>query len=220
MAVAEESASASPSPQQLGVPSRVKISAAVPFHFDIAVFQAILDQPFPHRQLAIPQTYGSATVAMGHFQNSLAAYADPNGYAAGPNSLHCAAVLYAGRSFVMVLDDAMFAKYELGIFADEEMRPTDSTYRAYWKGLQHNPMRDFLQPLIEAGISFFVCNNGLSGFAYEIALKASQGTPVSRETVVAIHDDLAAHFISGTMLVPSGVAAANALQEARFTYLP
>jgi intracellular sulfur oxidation DsrE/DsrF family protein len=34
-----------------------------------------------------------------------------------------------------------------------------------------------------------------------------------------MHDDLAAHFVPGVMLVPAGVAAINAVQEAHFTYL-
>ena len=86
--------------------------------------------------------------------------------------------------------------------------------------MQLNPMSDFLKPLIEEKVSFFVCNNALSSFAYELATIASQGSAASRASVVEIHDELAAHFIKGTMLVPSGVAAANALQEQHFTYLP
>jgi hypothetical protein len=73
---------------------------------------------------------------------------------------------------------------------------------------------------IACDVSFFVCNNSLSGFAHRLALKADNGKPVSRETSIAIHDELAATLISGAMLVPSVMGAANALQEARFTYLP
>jgi intracellular sulfur oxidation DsrE/DsrF family protein len=197
-----------------------KLSAAVPFPFDRVAFAAILDRPQPHRQLAVPKDYGSATVALAHFNNSLAAYADPSGFAAGPDSLHCAAVLYSGRSLLMVLDDAMWAKYQLGTLADEEQRPTDTTYRALWAAKTTNPVADFIQPLIASGCSFFVCNNALSGFAFELALKAGKGSPITRESVVAIHDELAAHFVANTMLVPAGVAAVNAAQEARFTYLP
>jgi intracellular sulfur oxidation DsrE/DsrF family protein len=101
------------------------------------------------------------------------------------------------------------------------MRPNDLSYRAYWTGLKKNPMADFLKPLVDQGVSFFVCNNALSGFAFELAQKvAPGGASVTRESVVAIHDELAAHFLPGTMLVPAGVAAVNAAQEARFTFLP
>jgi intracellular sulfur oxidation DsrE/DsrF family protein len=211
---------ASPSPPGATVAAKPKLSAAVPFAFDRAAFAAILDRPQPHRQLAVPADYGRATVALSHFNNSLAAYADPHGFAAGPDSLHCAAVLYAGRSFLMVLDDAMWAKYRLGTLADEEMRPNDTTYRALWAAKTANPVVDFMQPLIASGLSFFVCNNSLSGFAFELALRAGNGASITREAVIAIHDELAAHFVANTMLVPAGVAAVNAAQEARFTYLP
>jgi intracellular sulfur oxidation DsrE/DsrF family protein len=144
-----------------------------------------------------------------------------NGFAGGPNSLHCAVVLYAGRSYTVVFDDAMYAKYPLGLINDEEMRPKDTSARAYWTALRRNPMADFIRPLTEQGVSLFVCNNALSGFAAELARRTvPQGDTVTREQVVAIHDELAAHFIPGTMLVPAGVAAVNAAQEARFTFLP
>ena len=197
------------------------VSGAVPFKFDRAAFQAIVDRPYPHRQLVAPSSFKAATEAMSHFRNSLAAYADPNGFAAGPNSLHCAAVLYGGYSYNMVLDDAMYAKYPIGLLNDEEMRPSDTSARGYWTALRRNPMADFLHPLLDQGVSFFVCNNALSGLAVEIARRtAPKGVDVTREQVVAVHDELAEHFLPGTMLVPAGVAAVNAAQEARFTFLP
>jgi intracellular sulfur oxidation DsrE/DsrF family protein len=158
---------------------------------------------------------------MSHFMNSLAAYADPDGFAAGPNSLHCLAVLYNGLSQAMVLDDAMYAKYPIGLMVDEEMRPNDTSYRAFWTALKHNTMAEFIRPLSDQGVSFFVCNNALSSLALTLAKRtAPGGGSITREQVVAIHDELAEHFIPGTMLVPSGVAAVNAAQEAKFTFLP
>jgi len=198
-----------------------QVSGVVPFSFDRAAFQAIVERPYPHRQLVAPSSFQAATVAMSHFKNSLAAYADPKGFAGGPNSLHCAAVLYAGRSYTLAFDDAMYAKYPLGLINDEEMRPNDTSARAYWTALRRNPMADFMRPLAEQGVALFVCNNALSGFAAELARRTvPQGGAVTREQVVAIHDELAAHFLPGTMLVPAGVAAVNAAQEARFTFLP
>jgi intracellular sulfur oxidation DsrE/DsrF family protein len=198
------------------------LSSAVPFTFDRAAFQSVIEKPYAHRQLVAPASFSAATVAMSHFSNSIAAYADPNGFAGGVNSLHCVAVLYSGFSYNMVLDDAMYAKYQIGIFNDEEMRPNDESMRAYWTSLKKNPMAEFLRPLIDEGVSFFVCNNALTSLALQIARRvASKGdAAVTREQVITIHDDLAKHFLPGTMLVPAGVAAVNAAQEARFTYLP
>ncbi|MBD5656642.1 MAG: hypothetical protein IAI50_15900 [Candidatus Eremiobacteraeota bacterium] len=196
------------------------VSDAVPFDFDRAAFAGILDRPFAHRQLAAPATFELATVAMSHFRNSLEAYADPNGFAAGPKSLHCAAVLYAGRSLLMVFDDRAYAKYSLGLLADEEMRPNDTSNRAYWTQLQKNPMAEFLMPLIAQGVSFFVCNNALTSLSIEIARRQATNGPLTREAVVAIHNELAGRLLPNTMLVPAGVAAVNAAQESRFTFLP
>ncbi|MGH7727265.1 MAG: hypothetical protein ACREM2_00520 [Vulcanimicrobiaceae bacterium] len=197
------------------------ILAPVPFHFDRAAFFAIVERPFPHRQLGVGKSFAGATTLMAGFRNSLAAYADPDGFAAGPASLHCAAVLYAGYSYNMVLDDAMYAKYPLGLMDDEEMRPNDLRYRAFWKALRRNPMENFLRPLIDQGTSFFVCNNALSRFAAALAHRtAPNGVAPTRKEVVAIHDELVDHFIPETRLVPSGVAAVNAVQEAHFTFGP
>ena len=121
----------------------------------------------------------------------------------------------------MVLDDAMYAKYPIGLMNDEEMRPNDLSARGYWKGLRKNPMGEFLHPLLDQGVSFFVCNHSLSALAVEIARRtAPKDLAVTRDQVVAIHDELAEHFLPGATLVPAGVAAVNAVQEARFTFLP
>jgi len=212
---------AAPAQSRPGKSESEALSRAVPFQFDRDTFRAVLEQPFPHRQLVAPTSFIAATVAMSHFTNSLTAYADPNGFAAGLKSLHCAGVLYAGYSYNMVLDDAMYAKYPIGLLNDEEMRPKDFSARAYWAALRRNPMADFLRPLMEQGVSFFVCNNALTSLAVEIARRtAVNGAAVTRARVVAIHDELAHHFLPGTMLVPAGVAAVNAAQEAHFTFLP
>ena len=112
-------------------------------------------------------------------------------------------------------------RYSIGVFADEEMRPDDLRMRAYWRTLQHNPM-DFMRPLLDQGVSLFVCNNAFSGFALELAWRISPpGRPLTRGRVVALHDELAAHFLPGIDAgLPAGVAAVNAAQEARFTFLP
>jgi len=198
-----------------------RVDASVPFDFDLAAFRAVLERPYPHRQLAAPATFAAATVVVAHFRNALAAYADPKGFAAGPNSLHCAAALYMGRSINMVLDDAIYAKYPIGLMDDIEMRPADLSVRPIWEAMRHNPMADTVKSVTDQGASFFVCNHGLSGLAYELATQtAPKETAVTRDQVVAIHAELANHFLPGTMLVPAGVAAVIAAQEARFTFLP
>jgi hypothetical protein len=61
----------------------------------------------------------------------------------------------------------------------------------------------------------------LSGIASWIAQQiAPAGSQTTRDRVIAIHDELVQHFLPGATLVPAGVAALNAAQEARFTFLP
>lgn len=212
---------AEPVPAGAAVPPTADVSATIPIVFDRDAFRAVVSRAFPHRQVAAPQSFSDATVALSHFRNALAAYADPNGFAAGSNTLHCAAVLYAGRSYALAFDDAMYAKYPIGLLSDEEMRPNDTSARAYWVALKRNPLNDFYQPLADQGVSLFVCNNALSKYAADIARRtATAGAPLTRETVVAVHGDLTQHLVRGAMLVPAGVAAMIALQEAGFTYLP
>jgi len=200
---------------------RPALGATVPFDFDLSALERVADEAYAHRQVAAPPTYAAATALMSRFKNALDAYTDPHGFAGGARSLHCAAVLYAGRSYTMAFDDAMYAKYPIGLVNDEEMRPDDTRYRAYWTAVRHNTMMEFLRPLIEQGLSLFVCNHALSGFALELARRvAPNGSPPTRAQVVRVHDDLASHFVPRTMLVPAGVAAVNALQEHRYTYLP
>lgn len=220
MAATVNSSEGAAAAQPLDAPTASE-SVVVPFRFDHAAFQAVLDRPFPHRQLAVPSSYADATAAMGEFQRAIAAYSDPNGFAAGPYSLHCAAVLYRGFSIFMVLDDAMFAKYPIGLMSDEEMRPNDTRYRAVWTAMRYNPGSKYLRSLIDQGVSFFVCNNHLSYLAGVIAQRTRNSSDaVAPNLVREIHDELAAHFLPSTMLVPAGVAAIIAAQEAHFTYLP
>jgi len=207
-------AAAPPAATPSAPPSAPGTFDTVPYTFDVAGFMAVLDQPFPHRQLVSATSYALATDALAFMNNTLRAYADPHGFNAGPKSVHAAAVLYHGTSCFLALDDAMYAKYPIhsmiassnaGNAADPNVNAGGADYRALVE--QH-------------GASFFVCNNALSGLAGAIAKKiADPGNAVTRDQVVAIHDDLAAHFLPGTLLVPAGVAAINAAQEAKFTLL-
>jgi len=214
-AIAAGRAASSPAPA--ATPASAPAGGAVPFHFDRMAFQAILAKPYPHRQMITAITYGQAESVPHYLANSLRAYADPNGFAAGPSGLHCAAVLY-GPAIAMVLDDAAWVKYPIGTLTfKDRTKPIAANSPDIPR---KNPLLDDATELVaQHDVAFFVCNNAFSGIAASIAKIVDGGEP-SRERVVAIHDDLATHLIPGSMLVPAGVAAINAVQEAHFTYLP
>jgi hypothetical protein len=196
---------------------------AVPFRFERERFRTMIGKPYAHRQVTCATSYQSAVEALSHMEKTLKVFADPDGFDAGPAATHVAAVFYGSVSYAISLDDAMFAKYPIGLAIDADLHPGDSTYTAVWAGIHTNGDADEYRALVaDHDASFFVCNNALSGFAVDIAKRIAGGNSagVTREQVVAIHDDFANHFLPGTLLVPAGVAALCAIQEARYTFLP
>jgi hypothetical protein len=186
----------------------------VPFTFDVAGFTAVVEQPYAHRQLVTATSYAAATDAMAFMNNTLRAYADPIGFNAGPKSVHVAAVFYHGTSVLLALNEAMYDTYPLHTIITPSDENNAKASRA------NDGIAAYGDLVAKHGASFFVCNNALSGVSGVIAKKmAAPGKAVTRAQVVAIHDDLAANFLPGTLLVPAGVAAINAAQEARFTLL-
>lgn len=177
--------------------------------FDRAAFEAVLDRPFRHKQVfATTQLAGG--VVLHYMENSLKAYAE--GFGEGPGTLHAAAVMY-GTSLVLAFDDAMWAKYDLG--------PAVNAIPGYKSDPQlnapRNPFAARVAALAKSGASFFVCNNALNGTIGMLAERAAKIKGHAPLEHAAVHDDLAAHLLEGAMIVPAGVAALNAAQEAKFT---
>lgn len=79
---------------------------------------------------------------------------------------------------------------------------------------QTNPFIDPLHALMQRGASFFVCNKALTGLAVSIA-----NLPGAQPSADELLNALQSHVIPGITIVPAGVAALNALQEAKFTYV-
>jgi intracellular sulfur oxidation DsrE/DsrF family protein len=192
---------------------------AVPFVFDRIAFAALLNRPAAHRQVLATKSFADARDSLNLMRNSIEAYTDPRYFAAGPNAMHAAAVFYHGSSPLLAVDDAMFAKYPL---ARGLITFAGTAKPGIEKEAKTNPGATAMAELVaHHGVSFFVCNNALSGISAWIAMQVTPaGSPATRAQVVAIHDELVQHFLPGAVLVPAGVAAINAAQEAHFTFLP
>jgi intracellular sulfur oxidation DsrE/DsrF family protein len=213
----------------LGGVASAPVRAATVQGWNRPAFEAILARPYRHRQV-----FASARLANGlvlhYMENSLNAY--EHGFGEGPGTLHTAAVLY-GPSLTVTLHDDMWARYRLAALLSDPN--ADHGLRARLHGavtsvegmvgtlLHHgdgngdppastNPYAARVAALVARGASFFVCNNALRNFSTMLA----KNTPGSQAQ--AIHDDLAANLLPGSMIVPAGVAALNAAQEARFTF--
>ncbi len=113
------------------------------------------------------------------------------------------------------LNDAMWAKYNLGAFVGEV--DADGT------GFDHNPWRTaptalgmtLPQASIESmqarGATFILCNNALGIFANIVAQKLGlDGT--------AVYEDLKANILPGVTLVPGMVIAIDKAQRAGISY--
>ena len=181
-------------------------AALVPgaLHFDRAGFEAVLARPFRHRQVFATTKLDDAVV-LHYMENSLKAYAE--GFGEGPGTLHVAAVMY-GTSLAIAMNDQMWKTYGVGAVLDE-MSTNLKADGALAKETA-NPFASRVTALMTGGASFFVCNNALNGLAGGLATKLKRDH-------AAVHDELVANMLPGVIVVPAGVAALNACQEAQFT---
>ena len=188
------------------------------FHFDRERFSQILHRPAPHKQC-----FGNVDIAGGSvlflMNNSIDAYADA--LAEGPGSLQAVAVFYHRASIFMALDDAFWN--EMIGPAMVNLPGALRTSLADFKPRRGNPYlhsaaatRDdvSIESLARKGASFFVCNNALHGWSGVLA--DALGAP---HTHASVYARALASIVPAAMVVPAGVMAINAAQEARFTYL-
>jgi intracellular sulfur oxidation DsrE/DsrF family protein len=188
----------------IAVAAAAPTPAAAAWQFDRAAFEAVLARPYRHRQVyATTQLAGG--IVLHYMENALEAY--EKGFGEGPGTLHVAAVTY-GPSLALALDDTAWAKYRLGPFLNG--LPTQQQPDPTLAAALANPFGARVDALVGRGASFFVCNNALHGVSTLLAKTAGSSAD-------AVHDDLVGHLRAGAMLVPAGVAALNACQEARFT---
>jgi intracellular sulfur oxidation DsrE/DsrF family protein len=185
-----------------------------------AAFEKILARTSRHRQV-----FASARLADGlvlhYMENSLNAY--EHGFGEGPGTLHTAAVLY-GPALAVTFQDRIWQKYHLNsVLAEappsqgmvghvEEMVGSLLHHGNEASTSANNPYASRVAALVHRGASFFVCDNALHKLSTQLSV--TMRSPDSD----AIHNDLAAHLLPGAMVVPAGVAALNAAQEAHFTF--
>jgi intracellular sulfur oxidation DsrE/DsrF family protein len=196
--------------------------------YDLAAIAGRLNLPFRHRQV-----FGSHKLADGaaaaFMVNSLNAYQFD--YGDGPGTLHVLGIFY-GTSVAMLLDDAAWRKYSIGVVQQRRGDPAKAATEtggnpyarasstldpAAARGDLHGFYHDTsIAALTKRQASFFACDNALNGLATDIAVTYG----MSDEPVETVHADLRAHLLPGTLLVPAGVAAVNQAQEMKFTFLP
>jgi intracellular sulfur oxidation DsrE/DsrF family protein len=195
--------------------------------FAPARFNAALEAQYRHRQVyGMHRAEGGA--AFAQMKNALNAYEYELGE--GPGTMHVAAVFY-GTAVALGLDDATWDAY--GLVAAQQMRgdgvgqaPQDGNpFRAArgtfdpaarYGDARHPSNDDSIEGLAKRGATFAVCNNALRGLATFLAMN---GKAAGRAPVEKVLADLQSHLLPAAILVPAGVAALNAAQEAKFTYV-
>ncbi|MGH7728663.1 MAG: hypothetical protein ACREM2_07730 [Vulcanimicrobiaceae bacterium] len=181
-------------------------STVPPLAFDRAAFEAILSRPYRHKQVFATTSLHEGLV-LHYMRNSLTAYAV--GFGEGPGTMHVAAVTY-GPALALALDDGAWADLSLARYLEtfgEKFGPELVPGK--------NPFADQVAALVADGASFFVCNNALHGVANSLALLPFAG---GRDTE-AVYARMARATLPGATIVPAGVAALNAAQEAHFTFV-
>ena len=185
------------------------------FVFDRAAFRAMLAKPARHRQC-----FGATKLEGGtmlyEMRNSMEAYDDDLGE--GPGALHAAGVLYHGAAIALAMTDDLWNAYLIPAGAalpdtlkndlPRDLRPGDGNpfLRSATKG------RVSVESLVARGASFFVCRNAIVGFADVFAKALAR--PRSE-----IYERVMRGIVPGALVVPSGVMAINACQEAHFAYI-
>jgi intracellular sulfur oxidation DsrE/DsrF family protein len=192
---------------QAATPSPKSTPPPLTFQFDQARFNDILNKTAKHKQCfgIVKINEGSGLDGM---MNSITAYDDF--LKEGPGAMQAVGVLYHGAAIAFAMSDAIWNQYLIPavphLFASIRQDIGSPKPGA------GNPYKDRVQGLVARGASFFVCHNaiaGVSGFLAD-SLKTSPQK---------VHAAIMAGIVPGALVVPAGVMAVNACQEAKFTYI-
>lgn len=181
--------------------------APLRFDFDQARFNDMLAKPAKHRQCFGATKIDGGGVIEG-MNNTINAYEQYLGET--PGSVHTAAVLYHGAAIALALNNAVWN--DLLLPTVKTMPPDIRTQFDGAKPGHGNPYLREVTKIVGRGASFFVCHNAVAGFAQLTAGALKQ--PVEK-----VHAAIMAGVLPGALVVPAGVMAINACQEAKFTYI-
>jgi intracellular sulfur oxidation DsrE/DsrF family protein len=179
------------------------------FHFDSERFDTILNAPSKHK-MCFGSTYSGGGTVLDLMTHTLDAYENRE----GPRSAHVVAVLYHGTSYTMALADTFWHDV-----LEPYVRKGGAERARLWGDVSHNPFLNdparggaTVDTLSKRGAHFFLCNNAVSGGADDFARELGESPTIIYQAMVRA-------IVPSAMLVPAGVMAICAAQEARFAYL-
>jgi intracellular sulfur oxidation DsrE/DsrF family protein len=158
-----------------------------------------------HKQiLDVATTRGGTPLA--RTANFLDAYAEA--YGSKDSDVNAIVGVHSG-ALTMALNDAMWAKYELGKRANEldPRTQTPHTRNPFASGSPTSVAR-----LQERGVRFIACGKAIRRLAGELA--TASGAPAEQ-----VRAELLANLLPGVTEVPALIVAVNRAQEAGLTYI-
>jgi intracellular sulfur oxidation DsrE/DsrF family protein len=195
-------------------------SANASFVFDEARFAQVLSIPARHKQCV-----AATKIAGGAALDAMLAtlYAYEFDLHEGPGTAHEVAVFYHPEGIMLGFGDAAWNEFlipalpylrahvfrELHVKAAVPGKGNPYLHRDKTAALADDSS---IEALASRGCHFFICNNALNGLAD--TLGAALHKPANA-IYVRLRDDL----VPNGMLVPAGVMAIDACQQAQFTYL-
>jgi intracellular sulfur oxidation DsrE/DsrF family protein len=197
-------------PQTANTPAKI-----APFVFDRAAFEKSISRDAEHRH-----SYAAVTCDNGRVLDAMANVLNAYETSLGekPASVISAAVFYHGTSVGLGFNDRVWNELLIPAIPKMPKRVTaDLPPLKVGDGNQwlHKPKNGAFDSSIETlasrGAIFLVCNNATTAFAYALA-------KVLGQPATDVYARLAGGLVPNAVLVPAGVWAVHALQEAHFTY--
>jgi len=197
-----QAATATPPPKP-----KVQKESELRFDFDDTRFNEILAKPAKHKQCFGVTKVDDGVVLMS-MANTINAYEQYLHEA--PGSVHTLAVLYHGAAIALAMNDTVWNTVLLpAIKSGPEHIKTQFAGAKAGKG---NPYAKDFAGMVARGSSFFVCHNAIAGFA-------GLAADALKKPVAHVHAEIMAGILPGALVVPAGVMAIDAAQEAKFTYI-
>lgn len=184
-------------------PTPIATPASTAFVFDQAAYNAVVTKAAKHKL-----GFGAMNSADGYITSVMQKVLDvwTDDLHTSPQDLHAIGIFYHWGAFLSLNDDIW------NLLLEHRVKfPLFANTIAAGKPNGGNPYTATLSLLAQKGANFLICNNALTGIAEDIAriLKLDKV-----ETIHRVRTSL----IAGSLLVPAGIWAIGAIQEAGFTY--
>lgn len=180
--------------------------------FDDAHFRRIIARSARHKHMFAAGSISGGAIVTAMFNTY---YVYERVVRTPASDVFMAGVLYHGLAVALALNDHAW---------NDVISPAESSFPSVFRSdvqsvrpASGNPLlrggpNAAISGLVSRGAVFFVCRNALQGVA-GVAANAIGRPPAD------VYTELSRNLITGATLVPTGVWAIHALQEAHFTYL-